>query len=390
MLFKKKNLCQKVIVLIFIVLIAKKQLCVGFHPLSPYNTLIRLNFFATSTGQVGCGFTDRHAIGKFGRRDTAEKIFVFVDIVLVHYLSGLILKFSVSVSPAKIDPRSKIVTFSLLHRFECLLGMSPIDLDQIRLSHGPVKGYPEGCTRVYSKLYTESDDEEDEEYFDGGEDECGEAGVWVLEDDERLVAMDGVEEIYDLRRIGEDDYCLLSRSYDSLDEYDLDLHGHGGGGGDGSTVSDIFFPTKYLELWKNDECLRTFKVKGLQDAKLNDYCVIVLSHPGLFAPVCLVRFNLTEFKEGLIRSMDLVPTAVMRMAKMPHTLFMTINQIMWSVPFEGVLQDENGKDGFNGTDEEEEVEKFCVNSLNFWYAPHCQPPETQYPSAKHLSMCTLD
>ena len=326
--------------------------------------------------QFGRGFTERNSMFK-NMKDIPLKICVFGDIILVLYLSGIILKFYVTVSPAKLDQRSKIVTFSLRHRFECLVGMSPSDMDHIQISHGAVKigNYPEGCTRIYCKLSPQQRDEEDqydddEDYSD--EDECEEAGIWVLEDNERLIALDGVDQIYDIRRIGDDDYCLLSRNYDTLDEYDLDMDDMRG---------NILFPTKYLELWRNDECVRTLKVKGLEDAKMNGFCVVVVSYPGLFQPASMVRFNLADFKNILIRSMDLVPAGIMNVDKIPTFLYLSETQIMWSVPFEGF---EKEKDGCFSIDDDEENEFHCINSLNFWYALHHRDFEKRYPRSVQM------
>ena len=313
-------------------------------------------------------------------KDIPQKICVFGDIVLVLYLSGLILKFSVTVSTSRLDPRSKVVTFRLRHRFECLLGMSPLDADHIQLSHGPVtdkKNYPDGCTRVYCKLFpqekVDDDDEEedgDEEYSEDDEDE-EEAGVWVLEDDNRLIAIDGVDQLCDIRRIGDDDYCLISRNYDAHNEYDLDLN---------DLRDTVLFPTRYLELWKNDDCVRTLKVKGLEDAKMNGFCVVLVSFSGIFQPACMVRFNLLDFENRSVRSMDLVPVSVMNIDKIPTFLYLTQTQIMWSVHFEG-FKNEDGHTEGDGD------EFHCINSFNFWYAPYERDYAAKYPTG--LVMATM-
>ena len=256
------------------------------------------------------------------------------------------------------------------------------------ISHGPEDGYPDGYTRVYSKLYiTQGNKEEEEE--DDDDEECGEAGVWALEDDKKLASMQGVKNIHDLRRLGGDDYCLLTRDHDSLDEYECDWEG-----GPVNTFSDLFFPPVYLELWKNDTCVRTLRTKGLQFALLNEYCVVALFQTSLFSPVRLVRYSLEKFAAGdEIRSMDLESIGSLRMDENPHCLLLTKNQIMWSLPLNDsfLIDDENNnnetdfEDLFCGDDENEH---FCINSLNFWYAPHYQALHKKYPMANY--MCTFE
>ena len=170
--------------------------------------------------QTGYGYIERYTSYCGGqRKDIVEKIRVFGDIVIVVYLSGLILKFSTNVLTAKLDAQQKVVEFNLLHKFESLIDISPVDTTQIRISHGQINeaNYPNGYTRIFSKIDDIIDDEDED-----NDDDCSEVGIWILEDEERLdVDIEGVNNIHDLVRLGDDDYCLLTRTYDSMDEYDL-------------------------------------------------------------------------------------------------------------------------------------------------------------------------
>ena len=316
--------------------------------------------------------TERYASGG-KRQDIPKKINIFGDIVIIVYLSGLILKFSVKITLVDSDdPHQRVATFRLLHKFENLVDRSPIDIDQIKISHGKMSNgqYYFGCTRIYSKLYYDENSGDD-----SNDDECNEAGLWCLEDDECLTDLQEVEDIHAVSRVGDDDYCLLSRNYDSTGQHNYS----------GSDMNAVFFPTKYLELWRNNKCLRSLKVKGLSGAYMNKICIAVLCHPGLMQPTCLTCYFIKDLADPNVNSSNLNSALFTTFDSLPKTLCMTKNQIIWS-------HERQYKDGcFLCYKKPCSRDKFAINSFNFWYVPYYAdqvvdvPPGHSLPSKNKTS-----
>eukprot|EP00111_Clytia_hemisphaerica_P024601 TCONS_00072532-protein len=315
--------------------------------------------------QSGIGMTGRYASGG-KRKDIPKKINIFGNIVIIVYLSGLILKFSVKISPVDSeDSHEKIATFHLLHNFENLVDCSPVDIDQIKISHGTMSNgqYYFGCTRIYSKLYYEGDSGND-----SSDDECNEAGLWCLEDDEFLADLQEVEDIHAVSRVGDDDYCLLSRNHDSTDQHNFN----------GSDMNALFCPTKYLELWKNNKSLRSLKVKGLSGAYMNKICIAILCHPGLMQPTSLTCYFIKDIADPNINFSNLSTVLVTPFDSLPKSLFMTKNQIIWS-------HERHDKDGcFLCYKNPCSRDTFAINSMNFWYVPYYADQTVDVPPGHSL------
>ena len=169
----------------------------------------------------------------------------------------------------------------------------------------------------------------------------------------------------DVIRIGDNDYCLMSRTRDCFGEYGYE-----------KPDSRKLFPAQYLEVWKNKECLRSLKVKDFFTARLNGYIVGILvdttfCSPG---PSFLKCYSLQDFLNNDIRSEDLKPIFYTSFIGCPDTLFLTKNQIIWSI------RHNYGKDDCFLCGGEPCSRDVCaVNSLNFWYSLNQVPQNTDLP-----------
>eukprot|EP00111_Clytia_hemisphaerica_P024600 TCONS_00072530-protein len=273
--------------------------------------------------QAGIGLTRRFAGRGKKRKDVAQKIFIFGDIVIVVYISGLFLKFLATTTP--LGPgkdQRNTVTFHLMHRFEKLLGQSPDISDHIQISHNPKEGYPEGRSLIYSKFY----------HNNGGDPEGG--TIWCLEDDECLHEIHDIDNIHSVICVNGDEYVMAS--------------------------GVLSFGDTYLDFRRNGEMVRDMLVGGgLRDVQMNKYCIAILSNPGFRKVMLLQLYRFEDFCEGY--SIDLKPTLTREFDVPIFTLYMTKNQVMWSRPDFSYYEDEKDR---------KDDSKHVVMSLNFWYAPY--------------------